>query len=163
MSFNLVHYFRTYCAIFWLEYCICVLPHQRCACSSIFSSPFFFCILWPELLKLLPCFLWISRKINPLNTKTFSYVRAYACILQFTGLSVIETAKKLDKSKCWVVKWSWGSKGFEDKKQRRRPKVLNKAGKIVLKKARYKKGDSTRKLSHSLITSQVQKGLWKAV
>ena len=30
-----------------------------------------------------------------------------------------------------------------------RPKVLNKAAKIVLKKAGYKIGDSTRKLSHS--------------
>ena len=29
------------------------------------------------------------------------------------------------------------------------PKVLNKAAKKVLKKARYKMGDSTRKLSHS--------------
>ena len=29
------------------------------------------------------------------------------------------------------------------------PKVLNKAAKIVLKKARYEIGDSTMKLSHS--------------
>ena len=34
-------------------------------------------------------------------------------------------------------------KGIEGKKRRRRPKVLNKAAKIVLKKARYKIGDST--------------------
>ena len=33
--------------------------------------------------------------------------------------------------------------------ERGRPKVLKKALKIVLKKARYKVGDSTRKLSHS--------------
>ena len=32
-------------------------------------------------------------------------------------------------------------------KLRGRPKALNKAAKIVLKKARYKIGDSTRKLS----------------
>ena len=38
---------------------------------------------------------------------------------------------------------------FEGNKRRRRPKVLNKAAKIVLKKVRYKIGDSTRKLSYS--------------
>ena len=35
-------------------------------------------------------------------------------------------------------------KVFEDKKLEGRPKVLNKAAKIVLKKARYKRGNSTR-------------------
>ena len=38
---------------------------------------------------------------------------------------------------------------FEGNKRRRRPKVLNKAAKIALKKVRYKIGDSTRKLSYS--------------
>ena len=42
------------------------------------------------------CFLWISRKINPLNAKTFSYFKGRACIFRFTGLSVVETAKKLE-------------------------------------------------------------------
>ena len=46
------------------------------------------------------------------------------------------------------IEWSWSrNKGFEGKKLRGRPKALNKAAKIVLKKARYKIGDSTRKLS----------------
>ena len=36
---------------------------------------------------------------------------------------------------------------FKSKKLRGRPKALNKAAKIVLKKPRYKIGDSTRKLS----------------
>ena len=35
-------------------------------------------------------------------------------------------------------------KVFEDKKLAGRPKVLNKAAKIVMKKARYKSGNSTR-------------------
>ena len=48
-----------------------------------------------------------------------------------------------------MVKWSWRNEGFEGKKRRGRRKVLNKAAKMVLKKARYKIGDSTRKLSHS--------------
>ena len=39
------------------------------------------------------------------------------------------------------------NEGFEGKKLRGRPKALNKAAKIVLKKATYKIGDSTRKLS----------------
>ena len=43
---------------------------------------------------------------------------------------------------------SWSNEGFESKKRRGRPEVLNKAAKIVLKKARYKIGGSTRKLSH---------------
>ena len=38
-------------------------------------------------------------------------------------------------------------KVFEAKKQRGRPKVLSKAAKTVFKKARYKIGDSMRKLS----------------
>ena len=42
VSFNLIHYFHTCCAIFWLEYSICVLPRQRCPCANIFSSHIFF-------------------------------------------------------------------------------------------------------------------------
>ena len=41
----------------------------------------------------------------------------------------------------------WRNEGFDGKKLRGRPKALNKAAKIVLKKARYKIGDSTGKLS----------------
>ena len=40
------------------------------------------------------------------------------------------------------------------------PRVLNKAAKIVLKKARYKIGESTRKLSHKHAKSGT--GSWKA-
>ena len=41
VSFNIIHYFHTLCAIFWLEYSICVLPRQRCACASIFPATYF--------------------------------------------------------------------------------------------------------------------------
>ena len=41
VSFNLIYYFHTCCAIFWLEYSICVLPRQRCPCASIFPSQIF--------------------------------------------------------------------------------------------------------------------------
>ena len=44
--FNLIYYFHTFCAIFWLEYSICVLPRQRCA--SIFSSHIFFVFYNPN-------------------------------------------------------------------------------------------------------------------
>ena len=48
VSFNIIHYFHTCCAIFWLEYSICVLPRQRCTCASIFSSLFLFVFYSPN-------------------------------------------------------------------------------------------------------------------
>ena len=46
-------------------------------------------------------------------------------------------------------KWSWQNEAFEGKKRGGRPKVLNKAGKIVSRRLDTKKETSTRKLSHS--------------
>ena len=55
------------------------------------------------------------------------------------------TAKKLENSQCWVVKWSSRKEGFEDnQKQKGRLIVLNKAAKIGLKKIGYKRDKSTR-------------------
>ena len=51
-------------------------------------------------------------------------------------------------------------KVFEGKKLRGRPKALNNAAKIVLKKARYKIGDSTKKLTH--IVSKPNKRVMKS-
>ena len=49
VSFNLIHYFHTCCANFWLEYSIFVLPRQsRCPCASIFSSHIFFVFYSPN-------------------------------------------------------------------------------------------------------------------
>ena len=76
VSFNVIHYFHTCCAIFWLEYLICVLPRQRCACASLFSSLIFFVCHSLNYSNSFLVFLWISRKINPLNTKTFNFMRA---------------------------------------------------------------------------------------
>ena len=50
----------------------------------------------------------------------------------------------MEKSELSVVKWSSRNEGFEDKKRRERLVVLNKADKIVLKKVRYKRDNSTR-------------------
>ena len=87
--------------------------------------------------------------MNPLNAKTLSYSRAQAFILRSTGLSVKEIAKKMEKSERWVVKWSSRNEDFEDKKRTGRPKVLNEAAKKVLKKAKYKRGNSTGGSSHN--------------
>ena len=76
--------------------------------------------------------------------------RAQASILRSTGLSVKEITKKLKKSERWVVKWSSRNDGFEDKKRTGRPKILNKAAKRILNKAKYKRGNSTRQLSQRL-------------
>ena len=95
---------------FWLEYSICVLTRQRCSCARIFSSHIFFVFYSPNCSNSFLVFLWISRKINPLNAKTFSYFRGWACIFRFTGLSVVETVKKLEKSECWIVNGHGGMK-----------------------------------------------------
>ena len=48
VSFNIIHYFHTCCAIFCVEYSICVLPRQSCACASIFSRHIFFVFRSPN-------------------------------------------------------------------------------------------------------------------
>ena len=66
VSFNLIHYFHTCCAIFWLEYSICILPRQRCACASIFSSHIFFVFYSPNCSNsLIPCFFVNITKDKP--------------------------------------------------------------------------------------------------
>jgi len=57
-----------------------------------------------------------------------------------------------------VVKWSSRNGGFEDKKRTGRPKVLNESAKKVLKKARYKRGNSTRQLSQQLASKGLVRG-----
>ena len=56
----------------------------------------------------------------------------------------------MEKSERWVVKWSSRNEGFGDKKRTGRPKVLNEAAKKVLKKARYKRENSTGQLLQRL-------------
>ena len=60
-----------------------------------------------------------------------------------------ETAKILQKSKSWVTKWS-SSQEFYDKPRSGRPTVLHRTAKKVLEKAKYKRGNSTRKISKQL-------------
>ena len=86
-------------------------------------------------------FLWISRKITPLTAKNaLLRVSMYTYTYWLIGC---RSCLKSGKIRMLVVKWLWKNETFEGKKRRGRPKVLNKAAKIVLKKARYKIGDST--------------------
>jgi len=72
--------------------------------------------------------------------------------------------KKLEKSERWVVKWSSRNEGFGDKKRTVRPKVLNEVAKKALKKARYKRKNSTRQLSQRLANKGLvggKKSVWR--
>ena len=87
--------------------------------------PHSFCILYflyfvAQIARIPSLFL----KTNPFNAKTLSY--AY--------LWVKEIAEKLEKSECWMVKWSSRNESFEDLETKGKTKSgMNKAVKIVLK------------------------------
>ena len=50
-------------------------------------------------------FVNITKDKYPLTQKRSAVLREeHVCIFRFTGLSVVETAKKLEKSECWMVK-----------------------------------------------------------
>ena len=92
------NYFHTCCAICLIEYSICVLPRQRCAWANIFSSHIFFDVFYsPNCLNFFLVFRWISQKINPLNEKRSAMWKYKHVCFRFTGLSVVETVKKLEK------------------------------------------------------------------
>ena len=77
------------------------------------------------------------------------YARAQAAILRSSGHSVKDIAKLLKKTERWVNKWS-KRKSFEDKPRSGRPSVLtNRAGNLI-EKAKYKRNNSTRKISKKL-------------
>ena len=84
-----------------------------------------------------------------MKTKKPAYLRVRAAILGSYGVSVRETAKILEKSKSWVVKWL-SSREFYDKPRSARPTVLDRTAKQVIEKAKYKRGNSTRKISKQL-------------
>ena len=83
------------------------------------------------------------------NPKKAVYLRAQAAILRSSGVSVRETAKILQKSKSWVAKWS-SLQEFYDKPRSGRPSVLDRTAKKVIEKAKYKRGNSSRKISKQL-------------
>ena len=70
---------------------------------------------------------------------------------------------KMEKSEFAVVKWSSRNEGFEDEKRRGRLIVLNKAAKIVLKKVRYKRDNSTRYIALTIVNKPcLERFSWKA-
>ena len=78
--------------------------------------------------------------------------RSQAYILIKQGYSVRETAQLIGKSSCFVQKWSKrGETGtFERKKGSGRPSKISSKILTTLEKSKYKRHQSTRKLSRKL-------------
>ena len=91
-----------------------------------------------------------------MNPKKAVYLRAQAAILRSSGVSVQEKTKILQKSKSWVAKWS-SSQEFYDKPRGGRLSVLDRTAKKVIEKAKYKRGNSTRKNQQ---TTEEQRSAW---
>ena len=69
LSFNLIHYFLTCCATCWIEYSICVLPRQRCACASFFSNHILFVFYSPNYSNSFLVFCEYHERETPLMQK----------------------------------------------------------------------------------------------
>ena len=80
-----------------------------------------------------------------MHPKNAVYLRAQAEILRSSEVSVREMAKILQKSKSWVAKWM-SSQEFYDMLRSGQPTVLDRTAKKVIEKAKYKRGNSTRKI-----------------
>ena len=80
-----------------------------------------------------------------MNPKNAVYLRAQAAILGSSGVFVRETAKILQKSKSWVARFT----RVYDKPRSGRPSVLDRMTKKVIEKAKYKRGNSTRKSANN--------------
>ena len=101
------------------------------------------------------CFLWISWKFNPLKTKTCSHVRAFKKRV-FFDLLAYQLKKLLKNWKNPNVGWEnhHGEMKVLKATKKGNTESPHKAANVVLKKARYKIGNSTRKLSQQF-ASQV--------
>ena len=77
------------------------------------------------------------------------YARAQAVILRSSGHSVKEIAKYFNKTVRWVNKWS-KRECFKDKPRSGRPSVLTNCARKLIEKAKYKRGNSTRKIAKNL-------------
>ena len=75
--------------------------------------------------------------------------RAQAAILRSSGHSIKEIAKLLKKTEWWVNKWS-KRKSFKDKLRSERPSVLTNCARNVIKKAKFKRNNSTKKIAKNL-------------
>src|SRR5260221_8544300 len=76
-----------------------------------------------------------------------------AVILAQEGYSHAKIAQKLNRSKWWVTKWVCRSRDnqlLEDKPRCGRPRILSRVAKKMIKKAKYKRGQSLRRLAEQL-------------
>ena len=80
-----------------------------------------------------------------MHPKNAVYLRAQAAILRSSEASVREMAKILRKSKSWVAEWM-SSQEFYDMLRSGQPTVLDRTAKKIIEKAKYKRGNSTRKI-----------------
>lgn len=80
-----------------------------------------------------------------MHPKNAVYLRAQAAILRSSEVSVQEMAKILRKSKSWVAEWM-SSQEFYDMLRSGQPTVLDRTAKKIIEKAKYKRGNSTRKI-----------------
>ena len=67
-------------------------------------------------------------KDKPSQRKKHSATCEQKQVFLFTGFSVKEIPKTVEKSECWVVSWSQKNKGFTDKKRGGRGKAMYKTG-----------------------------------
>src|ERR1044071_2543422 len=80
-------------------------------------------------------------------------LRAQAVVLAKEGYSHKCIAQKLNRSKCWVTKWVGRSKFDEklvDMKRSGRPKILSNTAKRLIQSAKYRRGQSLRRISNQL-------------
>ena len=126
---------------------VCFRAKGARVCASTFSRHIFFvfCSLICSNSFLVFCEKKTSKRKN---------VRLRESIGMFTSIYRLISRNnwlKMEKSEFAVVKWSSRNEGFEDKKRRGRLIVLNKAAKIVLKKVRYKRDNSTRYIALTIV------------
>lgn len=89
-----------------------------------------------------------------------SQVRAQAIILLKEKCSYSVIAKKLGRSKSWVVKWanrykSNAKETLQNRRQVKRQSVLTVAARRIITKCKYQRGQSVRILERRLKTKQL--------
>jgi len=84
-----------------------------------------------------------------------SQIRAQALLLLQEKYSYSLIAKRLNRSKAWVVKWANRYKQntddtLQNRRQLKRQSVLTVAAQKIINKCKYRRGQSVRKLEHNL-------------
>ena len=84
-----------------------------------------------------------------------SQIRAQAILLLQEKYSYSLIAKRIGRSKAWVVKWANRYKQntddtLQNRRQLKRRSVLTVAAQKIINKCKYRRGQSVRKLEHNL-------------